>query len=72
MWVLIDSRLLQILECRLCIVLPHLLQFGNLSGSHLTTALLFLLGGHLDQPGEKTAVGNQRLPLLLVPGMKGK
>ena len=64
---LIDTGPLQVLELGLGHVFPHLLELIDLLRSHLPGAILLLLAGHLDQPGEKRAVLDQRLPLVRLP-----
>ncbi|XP_033232122.1 regulator of nonsense transcripts 1 [Belonocnema kinseyi] len=51
---LVDSRLLQVLEGRVHIVAPQLLEFVDLLGRDLAGAQLLLLRGDLHQPGEET------------------
>jgi hypothetical protein len=64
---IIDTRLLQILQRRLRVLPPKLLELVDLVEGDLTSSKLFLLRRNLDEPREERAVFDERGPLRRVP-----
>jgi hypothetical protein len=64
---IVDARLLEVLEGGVGIVAPEFLELVDLVEGDGSCAELLLLGGHLDEPGQERAVLDQRGPLRRVP-----
>eukprot|EP01136_Pigoraptor_vietnamica_P001187 Opistho-1_new@27494 len=65
--VLVDARLLEIVQLGRGIRLPHILHALDLVRRDLPGAQLLVLAGHLDEPGEERVVVDDRLPLREIP-----
>ena len=64
----VHAGLFQVVETSLGCRLPNLFELVDLLRAHLTRALDLFIQGHFHQPRQKTAVINERLPGVHVPG----